>query len=289
MIVYGQNPRASHEVITEYLAPYSPTNLKYKRKITYHGSKLDHVISVSDVHYAIDVPSINIEGLSAWFAALDLVRNSIVAQGRTSGLIVLYGLDQATNNLIAAVEQQIGQQLTTEVRLYCWIETRSLTCLPYSMLQFCNIVTASTSYQAKPTWRDSTIDNIADLIISEVQKGNKASIVLIRQHLYNVITSTLTIHDLVWPLLGKFVDCLSETAILPLEMLEEITIKCICSCSTASSGYRPILHLETLVVDLALAYDEIGRGMQDIKLNGDGPQREDNNKIVQDEVPSSAS
>ena len=77
-----------------------------------------------------------------------------------------------------------------------------------------------------------------------------------RSYLYDLTVVGLTIHDITWILLKQFVEAYELKAVLSHDKLQEIASKMMNACASSSKGYRPILHLETMVVQLALAFDE---------------------------------
>ena len=257
IIVYGQDPGQNQKKVDSCLSALSPSLFQYKRRILYEGSKSDHSILVTDVHYEIDVPNINIEGLDGWYAILALIKESIIAQGKKSGLLVLYGVERASTNLLYAVEQCLGPPLGERVRLYCWIATSSLSCLGRGILDCCEVVPVKSEGPTSRKWYSTTCHNISSRLMTEISKGNKASIGKIRTYLYELTVAGLTIHDVAWLLLQKFAVAYEASGELTYAKLEGIVSDMMDACSSASKGYRPILHLEIMVVQLALAFDGI--------------------------------
>lgn len=256
VIVYGQDPVKNQAMVNGELSQVSPSGLDYKRRILYQGDKSIHSILVTDVHYEIDIPNLNVDGLEGWFAILALVKESIIAQGKRAGLIVLFGVERASDNLLCAIEQCLGPQLADQVRLYCWIVTSSLCSLRHSALDKCELVPVKSEGQMSRKWQYSTCHSSSKQLMTEIVKGNSASITKLRTYLYDLTVVGLTIHDIAWILLKQFVATYESRAALPVDKLEDIVSKMMHSCASASKGYRPILHLETMVVQLALTFDE---------------------------------
>ena len=256
VIIYGQDPVKNQAMVNAELSKLSPSGLDYKRRILYQGEKSNHSILVTDLHYEIDIPNLNVDGLEGWFAILALVKESIIAQGKQDGLIVLFGAERASENLLCAIEQCLGPQLAEQVRLYCWIVTSSLCCLRQSVLNDCEVVPVKSEGHSSRKWCYSTCQSASYRLMAEIVKGNSASITKMRSYLYDLTVVGLTIHDIVWILLKQFVEAYELRAVLSLDRLEEIASKMMNACASASKGYRPILHLETMVVQLALTFDE---------------------------------
>lgn len=256
MIIYGQDPVENEATVHSKLSVLSPSRLEYRRRILYQGEKSNHNILVTDVHYEIDVANLNVEGLEGWFAILALVKESVIVQGNQEGLVVLFGVERASESFIHAIEQCLGPQLTDLVRLYCWIVTSSLSSLGPSTLDSCKLVAVKSAGYVSRKWQSSTCQLVSSLLLEEIVKGNKASIVKMRTYLYDLTVVGLTINDVAWILLKSFVEAYEVRKPLSVDKLEEIVSIMMRSCSSASKGYRPILHLETMVVHLALAFDE---------------------------------
>ena len=256
VIIYGQDPVKNQALVNAELSKLSPSGLDYKRRILYQGEKSNHSVLVTDLHYEIDIPTLNVDGLEGWFAILGLVKESIIAQGKQVGLIVLFGVERASENLLYAIEQCLGPQLAEQVQLYYWIVTSSLCCLRPSVLNDCEVLPVKSEGHMTRKWYYNTCQSTSHRLIAEIVKGNIASITKMRSYLYDLTVVGLTIHDIVWILLKQFVEAYERIAVLSPDKLEEIVSKMMNACASASKGYRPILHLETMVVQLALAFDE---------------------------------
>ena len=256
-IIYGQDYSANEKAINNALGVDMTKLSEHKKRIVYVGTKAEYAIVVANGYYIVDVPNLNVEGLVAWFGMLSRVRNSALASGANTGLLVLYGVERASAPILNGILQLLGPQLSTDVRLYVWIVTSSLSCLARAFLDDCHFV-GVPSMRAGTSWQKKSARIIAEKLIREITKGNNASIMTLRSHLYSLFTLTLSIDDLAWPLLKLFVNEVVSRGfqISCAELLPVVShmIKC---CNDSSRGHRAILHLERMVIYLAIVFDEL--------------------------------
>lgn len=255
-ILYCQSASERDKCLESSLSRHSKSGLSYRRKLVYEGLKSSHIIGVSDTHYAIDLHTLSVEGINGWYAVIDLICDSVSASPGRSRLVVAYGTELASTQIIKCIANSVGPQLSRDVHLYYWIVTTSLSCLPSSLVEACYIKRLGCQ-EDSITWRKMTANKCASGIMTEIKKGQNASISNLRSLLYESVMLTLTIHEIVWPLLTMMVKEREKSGRkFPLDSLQKLVVKLIGSCASYERGYRPIFHLERMAVDLTLAYDE---------------------------------
>ena len=256
-IIYGTTGSEKEQLVEDYLKRISPSSLKYERKLIYDGPKTQVLIRVSDVHYSVDLSLLKCGGLLAWHNVIDLIRGSIAARGKRMGLVLCYAAEECSTDILQAISHCLGRVFGRTVRVFFWLITSSISCLPQRIVSNCRMHRISASTTTSPSWKEVSSKHMASLIFAEIRKADGLMISELRECLYCNEIVLLTIHDIVWPLLRMVISQRATdgkpVAIPELCCLAKVCLSC---CQGYENSYRPIFHLERLAMELSKALDD---------------------------------
>ena len=78
IIIYGPTGTGKYSSILNYLIQFSPSELKYDKKITIHTSKeQEYFIRISDTHYEVDIEQLGCNPKMLWHEIYVHILNAI--------------------------------------------------------------------------------------------------------------------------------------------------------------------------------------------------------------------
>jgi len=100
IIFYGPCGCGKYSQVLYLLSQYSPTNLKYEKKIHFTYNKKEFIIKMSDIHFEIDLALLVFSTKLLWHEIYVHITNIILNKTNKIGIIVLKNFDKINNELL---------------------------------------------------------------------------------------------------------------------------------------------------------------------------------------------
>jgi hypothetical protein len=274
LIFFGPNGTGKYTQMLKSIKKYSPTELKYEKKISLTYNKQQYFFKISDIHYEVDMSLLGCNSKLLWHEIYQQIVDILSAKTDKSGIIVCKYFQDIHSELLENFYSYMQQNNDTSINLKFIIITEELSFIPDNILNCCEIINISrptkTSYvkcvktKLPAKLKPENITNIKILhiynedlmlqykiicnkIIQNLININDLQFLKFRDILYDIFIYNLDISDCIWYILSSLV----EQKKIKKEYLSNILIKTYCFFQYYNNNYRPIYHVENYLLYLA--------------------------------------
>jgi hypothetical protein len=280
IIFYGPNGTGKYTQMLKSIKKYSPTDLKYEKKISLTYNKQQYFFKISDIHYEVDMSLLGCNSKLLWHEIYQQIIDIISAKTEKSGIIVCKYFHDIHSELLENFYSYMQKNNDTSIDLKFILITEEISFIPDNILNCCEIINISrptkTLYvkcikSKLPTkLKPENITNIKILhlyneelmlqykiicnkIIHNIININDLHFLKFRDILYDIFIYNLDISDCIWYILSKLI----EERKIKKEYLSDILKKTYCFFQYYNNNYRPIYHVENYLLNLAKIIHEL--------------------------------
>ena len=261
ILFYGKNGVGKYTQVLKIIEKYSPTSLKYEKKINILCNKLPFCFKISDVHFEIDMSLLGCNAKLLWH---DIYNHILDIKPKKVGIIVLKNFHKIHNELLDIFYSYMQNNIQKNIKVIFFIITEHISFLPENILHICQIIsikkpslvlskTFSTDkeyYNLKDYFFSSTtlsfIPNIYETIIQELNKKQNINYYKLREYIYELLIYDLNITKFIWYILNYY----SSNGLLKKEDIKFILSYIQDFFIHYNNNYRPIYHIELLLINI---------------------------------------
>jgi hypothetical protein len=273
LIFYGPNGVGKYTQMLKAIKKYSPSELKYEKKISVTYNKQPYYFKISDIHYEIDMSLLGCNSKLLWHEIYLQIIDIISAKNEKSGIIVCKYFNDIHNELLENFYSYMQKNHTSCVDLKYILITNELSFIPDNILNCSQVINI-----ARPTKTTYTkcikkfpnkiqlenITNIKNLhlyneelmlqykiicnkIINNLINIEEIHFLKFRDILYDMFIYNLDISNCIWYIITSLVNQNK----INKQHLSPILIKTYCFFQYYNNNYRPIYHMENYLLSLA--------------------------------------
>ena len=274
LIFFGPNGTGKYTQMLKSIKKYSPSELKYEKKISLTYNKQQYFFKISDIHYEVDMSLLGCNSKLLWHEIYQQIIDIISAKTEKSGIIVCKYFHDIHSELLENFYSYMQKNNDTSIDLKFIIITEEISFIPDNILNCCEIINISrptkTSYikciksklPSKINLENITNIKILHLynedlmlqhkiicnkIINNIININDLNFIKFRDILYDIFIYNLDISDCIWYILSSLI----KEKKIKKENLSQILIKTYCFFQYYNNNYRPIYHVENYLLNLA--------------------------------------
>ena len=267
LIFFGPNGTGKYTQMLKSIKMYSPTELKYEKKISITYNKQQYFFKISDIHYEIDMSLLGCNSKLLWHEIYQQIIDIVSAKTDKSGIVVCKYFHEVHSELLDNFYSYMQQNSSISVDLKFIIITEELSFIPDNILNCCEVINIS-----RPTKKAYTkclkklpntlkLENITNIkilhlydedlmiqykiicnkIILNMININDLHFLKFRDMLYDIFIYNLDITDCIWYILSSLV----EEKKISDDKLSKIMIRTYSFFQYYNNNYRPIYHLES--------------------------------------------
>jgi len=267
VIIYGPSGIGKYTQMLNLIKKYSPTELKYEKKISVNYNKQQYFFKISDIHYEIDMSLLGCNSKLLWHEIYTQIVDIISAKTDKSGIIVCKYFHEIHSELLENFYSYMQQNNAISIDIKFIIITEELSFISDNILNCCEIINigrpTKTNYnkclknKLPVKFNLENITNIKTLnlfneelmvpykmicnkIIDNMTKINDLKFLKFRDILYDIFIYNLDITDCVWYILSTHI----KEERIKKEQLSDVLIKTYSFFQYYNNNYRPIYHLE---------------------------------------------
>ena len=271
IIFYGPSGVGKYTQMLTAIKKYSPTELKYEKKISVMYNKQPFFLKISDIHYEVDMSLLGCNSKLLWHEIFLQIIDIISAKTDKSGIIVCKYFNEIHSELLDNFYSYMQKNNVNSIDLKFILVTEELSFIPDNILNCCEIIHVSrpskTIYNKcfknkLPLKTDlENITNIKNLhlfneelmlpykmicnqIIENMININDTKFLKFRDILYDIFIYNLDITDCIWYILSQLV----EKDKIKNEKMSDIMKKTYSFFQYYNNNYRPIYHLENYLL-----------------------------------------
>jgi Cdc6-like AAA superfamily ATPase len=274
LIFYGPNGTGKYTQMLKSIKKYSPTELKYEKKISVTYNKQQYFFKISDIHYEIDMSLLGCNSKLLWHEIYQQVIDIISAKTEKSGIIVCKYFHEIHNELLENFYSYMQKNNAITIDLKFIIITEELSFIPDNILNCCQVINISRPTKSayvkclkNKLPNKIKLENITNIkvlhlynedlmlqykiicnkIINNIININEMQFLKFRDTIYDIFIYNLDITDCIWYILSILV----EEKKISKEHFSNVMIKTYCFFQYYNNNYRPIYHLENYLFYLA--------------------------------------
>jgi len=270
VIFYGPPGVGKYTQMLKSIKKYSPSELKYEKKMSVSYNKQQYFFKISDIHYEIDMSLLGCSSKLLWHEIYQQIVDIVGGKAEKCGIIVCKYFHEIHNELLENFYSYMQRNYMNSIDLKFVIITESVSFLPENILSCCELISiprpTKTLYTKCTGLNDkkmrkidvnevSNIKNlhhlenselmqrhkiISDKIIAFMKNIDDMNFVKFRDLLYDVLIYNLDINECVWYILSNLI----EEGRVPPEKTTEALIKTYTFFKYYNNNYRPIYHME---------------------------------------------
>jgi hypothetical protein len=277
LLVYGPSGSGKYSQALSFIRHYSPSQLKYEKKMIIQTEKGDFSYKISDIHYELDMSLLGCNSKSIWNDVFGQIVDIISMKKDKIGIIVCKNFHETHSELLdifySYMQQYNHNNLAIKLRFI--LITEQISFLPYNIIQHCyrvNVKRPAEKEYAKLGLKEDiepmNILNLKELhIIQKIKNPSKMPVDLfdiicsniidsidrnkldlnhLRELLYDILIYNVDVSDVIWFIMAHYI---GERR-LDAEKLNKIVNKLPQLLKQFNNNYRPIYHLENIFLTI---------------------------------------
>ncbi len=270
MIFYGPKGVGKYTQVLSAIKKYSPSGLKYEKKISVTLNKNIYIFKISDIHFEIDMSLLGCNTKLLWNELYNHVVDVILAKTDTTGIIVCKYFHETHAELLDSFYSYMQSASTGGVHLVFILITEAVSFIPDNIVNSCYVLDVSRPSRAsynrcldKPLTKNVTLSEIVnmkhithinepltsphritcDIIVKMIINIKEIKFMTLREHLYDIFIYDLDVNECTWYIIKKLI----TEGHLKHEHISNTLLRVYKFFRYYNNNYRPIYHLEGLV------------------------------------------
>jgi hypothetical protein len=262
MILYGPAGVGKYTQMLAFIAPYSPSKLKYEKKMMVTYNKGAYSFRLSDVHFEVDMALLGCHSKLLWHEVYTQIVDIVMAKPERSGIIVCKNFQEIHSELLDTFYSYMQSCNSQVVDIKFILLTEQLSFIPNNIVNCCQVVA-----MPRPSSVPSTMNLkhrqskqnltalqqphkiICDKLLDHITSG-AFNVLHVRELLYDMFIYNLDVQECIW----YVVQALAEDT--PIDMYRWLP-DLFLVLQYYNNNYRPIYHLENFVCALIKARAEV--------------------------------
>jgi DNA polymerase III delta prime subunit len=273
IIFYGPAGVGKYTQMLTLINRYSPSQLKYEKKLSVTYNKNTYFFKISDIHYEIDLSILGCHAKLLWNDVYTQIIDIIMVKKYKIGIIVCKNFHEIHIELLDSFYSYMQTMPFGAISLKFIILTEAVSCIPDNIRNCCKIiqVTRPSRIQYNKCFNNKLktqlvlqeIKNIKD-VHSEILKPIQPyevicnniymSIInkegfnfhILREQLYEILVYNLNVDTCIWLIIERLIN---ESKIKKHDLLI-ILAEVYKFLKNYNNNYRPIYHLERMAINL---------------------------------------
>ena len=140
LIFYGPPGVGKYTQMLKSIKKYSPTELKYEKKISITFNKQQYFFKISDIHYEIDMSLLGCNSKLLWHDIYLQIIDIISAKTEKSGIILCKYFHEIHSELLENFYSYMQQNNASSIDLKFIIVTEKISFIPDNILNCCEVI-----------------------------------------------------------------------------------------------------------------------------------------------------
>lgn len=245
-----------------FVAKYSPSALRYEKRMEVTGEKSTYSLRISDVHFEVDMETLGCHSRAMWSTIHAQIVDAVRAKTPPVGFIICRNFHKTHKELLEVFYYYMA---TPEIRLILisdhigFLPRRiidrcfriPLSCPPASRIRAGGVLCESVGKNMKSTTEERISlsdrhDPLCSALATLISSPDPADYVSLRSKFYDVLIQQHHMPAVVWNLVRSLI----ISGAISTEKLPDL-FKVICRFYRLyNNNYRPIYHLECLALEI---------------------------------------
>lgn len=277
IIFYGPSGVGKYTQMLSSIKKYSPSNLKYEKRITIVCNKNEYTFKISDIHFEIDMSLLGCNAKSLWNEIYKNIIDIVLAKQDNTGIIVCKYFHTIHSELLDIFYSYMQTISNLPIKLAFILITESIGFLPNNIINQCKLIRiprpSRQSYKncingnIKQNIKLNSIINIknfneetkntenynifyhekiCDSLIRNMINIESLDYKLFRDKIYDIFIFNFNISESLWYIINYLI----TNKYIPDDKIYKVYLKMIQFLQYYNNNYRPIFHLENYLLYL---------------------------------------
>ena len=268
IIFYGPKGVGKYTQVLSAIKKYSPTELKYEKKISLTYNKNVYFFKISDIHFEIDMSLLGCHSRLLWNDAYNQLIDIISTKINNNGIIICKYFHEIHSELLEIFYSYM--QSLSNITITFIIITEHISFIPDNILNCCQIIPVPRPSRAlynkcikspiNKAIKLADITNlknvetsvnilrkpqisICDIIYEQIIDIDNLRFLYFRDSIYNIFIYSLDVSDCIWYIIERLI----KEDKIPSKNMISILRKTYSFFQYYNNNYRPIYHLESYI------------------------------------------
>jgi len=279
IIFYGPKGVGKYTQMLCAIRKYSPTDLKYEKKISISFNKNTYFFKISDIHFEIDMSLLGCNSKLLWNDIYHQILDIILAKSENIGIIVCKNFHEIHSELLETFYSYMQTRANNTIDLKFIIISEQISFIPDNIINCCYLISISRPTRSlynkclkNKVKKHISLDEITNMksIIASVKQLlhpyeiicmkiieimidiNNMRFLVLRDHLYDIFIYNLDVSDCIWYILNILI----KDKKIQNKDINDILLKTFTFLQYYNNNYRPIYHLESYIFYLIIKIHE---------------------------------
>ena len=272
IVFYGPNGVGKYTQMLSAIKRYSPSELKYEKKISVSFNKSIYFFKISDIHFEIDMSILGCNSKLLWNEIYNQIVDIILAKTDNTGIIVCKYFHEIHSELLDSFYSYM-QTISNSIKLIFILITEEISFIPDNIINCCKVISVPRPSRLQynrclklKMEKNVQLDEITNMkniqaslkqlmkpyavicykIIDDILNVDNMKFMTMRDNLYDILIYNLNVSDCIWYILNKLI----RINRLNLSNMRDVLIKTYTFLQYYNNNYRPIYHLENYIIYL---------------------------------------
>ena len=262
LILYGPSGVGKYCEALKIIQYFSPSKLKYEKKMVINSIKNDHIIKISDIHYEINVENLTCISKQLFNDIYKNIIDSIESSQSKEGIILIKNFHVIDDELLEIFYSYMQKILNSNITIKYIILTEHISFINKNILDICDILyynklTKSNILKKLKNKKnidsikqinDTTIANLNNKIcdnLVHIILNNNIDYNVIRNLLYDLLIYNLNINESIFYIIENVINLKPD---LNNDFISKIFFKIFEFFKYFNNNYRPIYHMENYIL-----------------------------------------
>jgi|TARA_B110000093_G_C12965739_1_gene409552 hypothetical protein len=270
VIIYGPSGVGKYTQTLNLIKKYSPSQLKYDKKISISINKTENFYKISDIHYEVDMSLLGCNAKTNWHELYIQIIDIICSKPSKIGIILCKNFHMIHNDLLDVFYSYMQQNYFLHIDIKFVLISEQISFIPQNIInnsQHIHIPRPSKASYEKITGKKmkikslENISNIVDIennvsninphkqicdkIIQYILQKGPHDFSECRELLYELLVYELNISECIWYILRNSIN--QDSCAIDEADMSEIIDNSYLFFKYYNNNYRPIFHLERFI------------------------------------------
>ena len=270
LIFYGPSGTGKYSQMLHSIKKYSPSHLKYEKKLSLIYDKKQYYLKISDIHYEVDMSLLGCNSKLLWHDIYQQITDILTSKTIKTGIIVCKNFHNINNELLENFYSYMQDNNSSPITIKYILLSKEISFIPNTILNCCEVIHVQRPSKSKYVKcskkkipNDLPIENIVnikylhtgvnelmcphkiicDKIINEIMNVDNLKFLKFRDLLYDIFIYNLDVPECIWYILTKTINNNELTKM----NLSNLLLKTHIFLKYYNNNYRPIYHLESFL------------------------------------------
>lgn len=269
IIIYGPPGIGKYTQMLSIIKQYSPSELKYEKKMTVTYNKVVYYFKISDIHFEVDLALLGCNSKLLWNEIFNNIIDVILTRTNKCGIIVCKNFHEIHPELLEVFYSYIQSNFNSNIELKFILITEELSFISNNIINSSKIISLARPPQTQynkafkintkncPAKNITNIKNLElsinlsensifnDTISFIISKPEKTlNFQNLREKIYNLFIYNLNIHTFIW----NIFDYIISNNHINEDDMPELLLKTNECLKFFNNNYRSIFHLENYLL-----------------------------------------